>query len=67
MNTWNVQPVIPEYPTEYGIEGPLTIKPQFKAEFKAIVAGGEWIIVENLDLPNNRQLPAKFEELSVFQ
>lgn len=67
MNTWNVQPIMKEYPTEYGIEGPIAIKPQYRAEFKAIVAGGEWVIVENLELPRSRQLPAKFEELDVFQ
>lgn len=62
MNTWNVQPVIPEYPTEYGIEGPLVIKPRFRVEFKAIVAGGKWIIVENEGVRPHDQIPAKFQE-----
>lgn len=54
QNAWNIQPVIPEYPTQYGIEGPLTIKPLFEAEFSAIVEGGTWYIIENTELPWNR-------------
>ena len=67
QNAWNIQPIIPEYNTEYGIEGPLTIKPLFEAEFEAIVAGGGWIIVENTELPHNRQLPVTFVEYDTHQ
>lgn len=66
-NAWNIQPVIPEYPTQYGIEGPLTIKPLFEAEFSAIVEGGTWYIIENTELPWNRQLPVEFVEFDVSQ
>ena len=66
-NAWNVQPVIPEHPTEYGIEGPLSIKPLFEAEFEAIVSGGHWICVENESAPYNRQLPVHFVESNVHQ
>lgn len=61
-NAWNIQPVVPEYDTEYGIVGPLTIKPQFEAEFEAIVSGGTWIIVDNESLPAKLQLPVDFVE-----
>lgn len=30
-NAWNIRPIIPEYPSEYGIEGPLTVKPYEEA------------------------------------
>lgn len=58
-NAWNVQPIIPEYPTDYAIEGPLTVKPQIDAEFTTMMRGGEWFIVENYDLsPNQQKNPA---------
>lgn len=61
-NAWNIQPVIPQYNTQYGIEGPLSIKPLFEAEFEAMVEGGEWTIVENESLPAHKRLPVDFVE-----
>lgn len=66
-NAWNILPVIPNHPTDYAIDGPNTVKPQFKAQFDAIIAGGQWIIVENQNREPNKLLPAKFVELDQFQ
>lgn len=52
-NAWNVQPIIPEYPTDYAIEGPLTVKPQLDTVFTTPMSGGTWIVIENQDLPMN--------------
>ena len=62
-NRWNIHPVVPEYPTEYGIEGKQAIKPLFKEVFKAITLGGEWYVAENKTLPQSKQLPIKFVEV----
>lgn len=62
LNAWNIQPVLPEHNTDYGIEGPLTIKPLFEFEYEAIVAGGYWIICENEDQPMPKRLPVDFIE-----
>lgn len=60
-NAWNIVPVVPTQPTDYAIDGPRTIKPQFRAEFESIISGGRWIIVENNNT-NKKPLPAKFVE-----
>lgn len=54
-NAWNVQPVLPEHDTEYAIEGPDSVKPQMIAEFEVLTSGGEWVIVENIDLPRSKR------------
>lgn len=64
-NAWNIQPVIPEHRTDYGIDGPLTVKPYQEAEFEAIVKGGTWFISENRE--GGKKLPAKFVEYDVSQ
>lgn len=46
-NAWNVMPIMEEHPTDYAIDGPAVIKPKYEAYYEAIIAGGEWIIVEN--------------------
>lgn len=66
-NAWNILPVIPDNPTDYAIDGPSTVKPQFKAKFEAIIAGGQWVIVDNFNREPNKLLPAKFVELDQFQ
>lgn len=67
QNAWNIQPVIPEYPTEYGIEGPLEIKPLFEAEYEAIVSGGYWAIMENHGNVRGKLLPVEFVEFDTAQ
>lgn len=62
-NAWNVQPILPEYDTDYGIEGPVTVKPYEEAEFSAIVKGGTWFIAENRE--GGKKLPAKFSEYDI--
>lgn len=64
-NAWNVQPIIPEHDNDYGISGPLTVKPYQEAEFEAIVKGGTWFIVENRE--GGKRLPAKFVEYDCSQ
>lgn len=66
-NAWNILPVVPEYTTDYAIEGPNTVKPQFKAKFEAIMSGGRWIIVENENQDSKKSLPAKFVEFDQSQ
>ena len=62
-NNWNIQPVIPQYPTQEGIDGPLTIKPLFPATFSAVVHGGRWFILENQgNVPGKYLLPIEFGE-----
>ena len=60
-NAWNVQPIIEESPSEYMIEGPDTVKPKFVAEFKSLVSGGEWVLVDG------KNTKAVFEDLDTFQ
>lgn len=67
VNAWNVQPIIPEYTTDYGIDGPISIKPGQEALFEAIVSGGRWVIIENEGVPFPAQLPVDFVELDVYQ
>jgi hypothetical protein len=52
-NVYNVQPIIPEHPTEYAIEGSLTIKPQIDAVYNTSLRGGQWVIIENMNLSIN--------------
>lgn len=59
-NAWNIRPVIPEYTSDYGIDGPISVKPYQEAKFEAIVKGGTWFILENRE--GGKQLPAKFVE-----
>lgn len=68
-NAWNIRPIIPEYKSEYGIEGPLTVKPYEEAEFTAIVKGGTWFIAENREGEGRqaKKLPAKFVEYDCSQ
>jgi hypothetical protein len=59
-NAWNIQPIIPQYPTDYAIQGPLTVKPQEDVVFETMMRGGEWIIIENVGLKmNDPRCPAK--------
>jgi hypothetical protein len=59
-NAWNIQPVVPQHITDYAIEGPLTTKPLFETTFRTHFKGGQWVIVENLDLPLGKPgIPAK--------
>lgn len=59
-NAWNIQPIIPQYPTDYAIQGPLVVKPQEDAVFETMMTGGEWMILENVGLAmNQKPLPAK--------
>lgn len=64
-NAWNIRPIIPEHQTDYGIEGPVAVKPYEEAEFTAIVKGGTWFIVENRE--GGKKLPVKFVEYDVSQ
>lgn len=64
-NAWNIQPIIPEHQSEYGIEGPVSVKPYEEAEFTAIVKGGTWFIAENRE--GGKRLPAKFVEYDCSQ
>lgn len=64
-NAWNIQPIIPEHQSEYGIEGPVSVKPYEEAEFTAIVKGGTWFIAENRE--GGKKLPAKFVEYDCSQ
>lgn len=64
-NAWNIRPILPEHKTDYGIEGPVAVKPYEEAEFTAIVKGGTWFIVENRE--GGKKLPAKFVEYDVSQ
>ena len=64
-NAWNIQPIIPEHQSEYGIEGPMSVKPYEEAEFTAIVKGGTWFIAENRE--GGKRLPAKFVEYDCSQ
>lgn len=64
-NAWNIQPIIPEHQSEYGIEGPVSVKPYEEAEFTAIVKGGTWFIAENRE--GSKRLPAKFVEYDCSQ
>lgn len=64
-NAWNIQPIIPEHQSEYGIEGPVSVKPYEEAEFAAIVKGGTWFIAENRE--GGKRLPAKFVEYDCSQ
>lgn len=64
-NAWNIQPIIPEHRTDYGISGPLSVKPYQEAEFEAIVKGGTWFISENRE--GGKKLPAKFVEYDISQ
>lgn len=64
-NAWNIQPIIPEHQSEYGIEGPVSVKPYEEAEFTAIVKGGTWFIAENRE--GGKRLPAKFVEYNCSQ
>ena len=60
-NAWNIQPIIPQHITDFAIDGPLTVKPQFEATFTTPYNGGHWVIVENMNLPLGRAgLPAVF-------
>lgn len=67
MNNWNIQPVIPEYPTEYGIDGPTAIKPLFAYKFEALSAGGHWYVLENQGDNVKHFLPVEFSDLDVYQ
>lgn len=68
INAWNVQPIITEHTTDYGIDGPLTIKPGQEVKYEAIVSGGYWVIMENEGPPNfPRPIPATFVELDTAQ
>lgn len=60
-NKWNIHPVIEEYSTQYGIEGPTSIKPLFPYEFTTYSSGGRWYILENVSNPKNSKIPVKFE------
>lgn len=64
-NAWNIQPIIPEHQSEYGIEGPVSVKPYEEAEFTAIVKGGTWFIAENRE--GGKRLPVKFVEYDCSQ
>lgn len=64
-NAWNIQPIIPEHQSEYGIEGPVSVKPYEEAEFTAIVKGGTWFIAENRE--GGKKLPVKFVEYDCSQ
>lgn len=64
-NAWNIRPIIPEYNSDYGIEGPIAIKPYQEAKFEALVKGGTWFILENRE--GGKQLPAKFVEYNITQ
>lgn len=64
-NAWNIQPIIPEHQSEYGIEGPVSVKPYEEAEFTAIVKGGTWFIAENCE--GGKRLPVKFVEYDCSQ
>lgn len=59
-NKWNVQPVIEQYPTQKGIDGPVSVKPLFPYHFTAAVPGGSWFILENKDAAPKNQLPIEF-------
>lgn len=67
LNAWNVQPIIPSHVSDYAIDGPNTIKPKFENKYEALTIGGRWIIVENKDVPDKSNLPAKFVELDLGQ
>ena len=67
-NNWNIQPVIPQHETQYGIEGPLSIKPLFPYEFSAIFDGGYWYVLENRGkVDMKRLLPVVFSDNNVHQ
>lgn len=67
-NKWNIQPVIPDYPTKYGIEGPLSIKPLFPYRFSAIFDGGHWYILENQNnIKGKHLLPVEFGDNNLHQ
>ena len=58
-NKWNIQPIIPEHPTSYGIDGPTTIKPLFPYSFESVY-DGIWFILENKDIQSSKfKLPLK--------
>lgn len=62
-NKWNIHPIIEETGTEYMIEGPSIIKPQFRQEYTALTAGGVWTILENEGKGGSANLiPARFVE-----
>lgn len=67
-NRWNIQPIIPQYNTQYGIEGPTVIKPLFPYKFTAIVKGGMWYIEENTgNTSEKHMLPIKWEQNDLYQ
>lgn len=61
QNNWNIQPVIPQYDTQYGIEGPVSIKPLFPYSFKTFSNNGRWFVLENEGVALKHQLPVSFE------
>lgn len=60
-NNWNIQPVVPQYQTQYGIDGPQSIKPLFPYKFESLTNGGSWFILENQTADNKHKLPIKLE------
>lgn len=67
-NAWNVLPVVNEHPTSFMIEGPQVIKPFEKARFNVLVSGGQWIVIENQNIPaRGHKVPVNFIENDHFQ
>lgn len=63
MNKWNIGPIIEETSTEYMIEGPNIIKPQYRQEYTAVTSGGVWTVLENEGKGGAANLiPVKFVE-----
>lgn len=67
-NAWNIKPIETRHSSEYFIQGPSFVKPYYEARFEAITIGGEWVIVEHMNLgPKDKRLPVKFIESDTFQ